>query len=170
MADLHNDILHVQINSRTLNIWSKTIAGAEHILSSVYIYTTAYLYHMYISIPLHICTICIYLYHCISVPYVYLYHCISVPYVYLYHCISVPYVYLYHCISVPYVYLYHCIYVPYAVYLYHCCTMSQYYRCWISTTSCLKWESVALLFFFCTFNTLYGLKGAICRSMMIWML
>ena len=35
MADLHNDILHVQINSRTLNICSKTPAGAKHILSSL---------------------------------------------------------------------------------------------------------------------------------------
>ena len=35
MADLRNDVLHVQINSRTLKICSKTTAGAEHILSSV---------------------------------------------------------------------------------------------------------------------------------------
>ena len=36
MSDLHNAILHVQVNCRTLNICSKTPAGAEHILSSVY--------------------------------------------------------------------------------------------------------------------------------------
>ena len=35
MANLHNDILHVQITSRILNTCSKTTAGAEHILSSL---------------------------------------------------------------------------------------------------------------------------------------
>ena len=34
MEDLHNDILHVKINSCTLNICSKTTAGEEHILST----------------------------------------------------------------------------------------------------------------------------------------
>ena len=36
MADLHNDISHEQIRSRTLNICSKTPGGAEHILRSVH--------------------------------------------------------------------------------------------------------------------------------------
>ena len=36
MADLHNGIWHVQINSRTLKIYTKTLDGAEHILSSLY--------------------------------------------------------------------------------------------------------------------------------------
>ena len=35
MADLHNAILHVQINSCILNICSKRPGGAEHILSSL---------------------------------------------------------------------------------------------------------------------------------------
>ena len=36
MADLHNGIRHAQINSRTLIIYTKTLDGAEHILSSLY--------------------------------------------------------------------------------------------------------------------------------------
>ena len=35
MADLHNSIWHAQINSRTLIIYTKTLDGAEHILSSL---------------------------------------------------------------------------------------------------------------------------------------
>ena len=36
MAALNNDITHVQINNRTLNICSKTPGGAEHIMSSLF--------------------------------------------------------------------------------------------------------------------------------------
>ena len=36
MADLNNDITHVQINNRILNICSKTPGGAEHIVSSLF--------------------------------------------------------------------------------------------------------------------------------------
>ena len=36
MADLHNGIWHAQINSRTLIIYTKTLDGAEQILSSLY--------------------------------------------------------------------------------------------------------------------------------------
>ena len=36
MVDLHNGIWHAQINSRTLKIYTKTLDGAEHILSSLY--------------------------------------------------------------------------------------------------------------------------------------
>ena len=36
MADLHNGIRHAQMNSRTLKIYTKTLDGAEHILSSLY--------------------------------------------------------------------------------------------------------------------------------------
>ena len=50
MADLHNDILHVQINSRTLNICSKIPAGAEHILSSLYIYITVEKIHIHVHV------------------------------------------------------------------------------------------------------------------------
>ena len=40
MADLHHDISHVQINRRTLNIiCSKPPGGAEHIVSSVCVFT-----------------------------------------------------------------------------------------------------------------------------------
>ena len=36
MADLHNGICHAKINSRTLIIYTKTLDGAEHSLSSLY--------------------------------------------------------------------------------------------------------------------------------------
>ena len=36
VAALNNDITHVQMNNRTLNICSKTPGGAEHIMSSLF--------------------------------------------------------------------------------------------------------------------------------------